>query len=325
MKCADPVLCYNKKYRHYSLASPTFKLLHNQVFNCGKCIFCRKKKSRELAIRCVLHASLYIKNCFLTLTYDESHDSYHNNFDYTDIQKFKKKLRRHCDYHLKKKIQIFNVHEYGKNGKKHWHLVVFNHDFDDKQLFTVKNGNRLYQSADLSQLWPMGFCTIGDVTEASAMYQAQYMEKDLRNGFRNSKRQSHSKHSGIGRDYFLLHYRQILSLAYIPHAGIQIPIPRYFYKLAEKHWAHFFEPTLFFDNKERKAKFRPFKTGLENRDIAEHFIKYKEQRKIKIEEMIETWDDFIKENAFSKDIPDFRQAAENYLHDLNTKNKKEEF
>lgn len=97
MKCADPVLCYtdskgNKKYRHFSLASHIHKLSHQQVFNCGKCLFCRKKKSYELASRCVLHASLYTDNCFLTLTYDEKQKGYHNVLDYTDIQKFKKRL-----------------------------------------------------------------------------------------------------------------------------------------------------------------------------------------------------------------------------------------
>lgn len=107
MKCADPVLCFTGKsgriYRHFSLASPIIKTAHQQVFNCGKCIFCRKKKAQELAIRCVLHASLYDQNCFLTLTYNESNQGYHNRFNYSDIQKFKKKLRRHCEYHYKKK------------------------------------------------------------------------------------------------------------------------------------------------------------------------------------------------------------------------------
>lgn len=41
-------------------------------------------------MRCVLHASLYKENCFITLTYDESKDGYHNNKEYADIQKFKK-------------------------------------------------------------------------------------------------------------------------------------------------------------------------------------------------------------------------------------------
>ena len=113
MKCADPVLCYTrgntKLYRNFSLASPIAKLHYDSVFDCGKCIFCRKKSAYELAMRCVLEASLYTENCFLTLTYDEEMDGYINELDYSHIQAFKKSLRRYVDYHQNKKIKIFNV------------------------------------------------------------------------------------------------------------------------------------------------------------------------------------------------------------------------
>ena len=236
VRCIDPVLSdsngNSRRFRHFSLANPVFKLTANQVFNCGTCIICRKRRSLELAMRCVLHASLNPDNCFLTLTYDEKKITYHNNFEYEDIQKFKKKLRRHCEYHYDKKVQVFNVHEYGKNGKKHWHLVVFNHDFKDKILFTKSSQNNLYVSPTLDKLWPHGFSTIGDITEASAMYQSQYMQKDLKNGNWTNDKKSHSKHSGIARDYFYKNYEQILKLGYIPFSGRRAPLPRYFQKVA---------------------------------------------------------------------------------------------
>lgn len=40
---------------------------------CGQCIGCRLERSRQWAMRCVHEASLYEKNCFITLTYDDSH------------------------------------------------------------------------------------------------------------------------------------------------------------------------------------------------------------------------------------------------------------
>lgn len=329
MKCKDPVLCYTtsktKRYRHFSLATPIHKELAQQVFNCGKCIFCRKKKSTELAIRCVLHASLHPQNCFLTLTYDEKNPAYHNNFEYSDIQKFKKKLRRHCEYHHNKNIQIFNVHEYGKKGKKHWHLVVFNHDFEDKQLYTIKNGNNLYQSETLSNLWPQGFSSIGDVTEASAMYQAQYTQKDFKNGNVTNNKKSHSKHSGIGRDYFLNHYKQILSLGYIPFSGKKIPIPRYFEKIAHKHYSHFFETSNFFDTPYRKKLYSPFKPGAENKEIAELFIKYRDQKNLRIEELTLEWEQVIQDHIYTNKKPEFLIAAENKLYDLHNKIGKDQF
>ena len=108
--------------------------------------------------------------------------------DYKHIQDFKKRFRRFIDYKYKKKISIFNVHEYGKKGKKHWHLLVFGHDFKDKKRFKKKNGNWLYTSKRLEALWPFGHSSIGSVTEASAMYQAQYLEKDVKNGNEKSEK-----------------------------------------------------------------------------------------------------------------------------------------
>lgn len=324
-KCMDPILRYTmgktRLFRHFSLASPIFKLQHDLVFDCGKCRFCRKKKAYELAARCVLHSSLYANNCFLTLTYDEKKPGYHNNFDYTDIQKFKKRLRRKS----KEKIDIFNVHEYGKNGKKHWHLVVFNYDFPDKEIHSRGPIHHLYRSGLLAKLWPYGHSSIGSVTEASAMYQAQYTQKDFRNGNANNKRKSHSKHSGIGKPYFLKHFDQILGLGYVPVNGKKLPLPRYFFKLAHKHWSHFNEPINFFDTTERKALYRPFKTGEENVAISNKFSQYLEIRSEKIAQMKTDWDLFISENAFSNLKPDFWLSGENYDHDLKNKQALKDF
>lgn len=330
MKCADPVLCYtdtkgNRQYRHFSLASNIFKQIHQLVFNCGKCLFCRKKKAYELAQRCVLHSSLYKQNCFLTLTYDEKKEGYHNDFQYEDVQKFKKRLRKKAH---PKKIEIFNVHEYGKNGKKHWHLIVFNHDFDDKTVHTITNGISLYVSDDLGRLWPYGFSTIGDVSTASAMYQAQYVEKDLKNGNRLTSKQSHSKHSGIGGPYFLSNYEQILRLGYVPVSGGKMPIPRYFEKLARKHWAHYYDPSLFFDTSWRKAIYRPFRLDAAvqpNKEIADLFAQYCEVKQTKILGLEKEWEELITRHLTEKENPDFIKSESNALYDLKNRNNIERF
>lgn len=332
MKCADPVLCYitgkdKKIYRNFSLVPRTFlPLKPAQVFNCGKCIFCRKKRAYELASRCVLHASLYKQNCFLTLTYDEKKQTYHNNFEYADIQKFKKRLRQHCKRNYNgKKIEIFNVHEYGKNGKKHWHLIVFNHDFSDKETHARTRSNTLYTSRSLTCLWPYGFSTVGDVTAASAMYQAQYCEKDFKNGNVTNEKKSHSKHSGIGRPYFLAHYRQILQLGYIPVGGGKLPIPRYFQKIAHKHWSHFYQPENFFDNKTRKALYRPFKKEEPDLEIATLYNLFSQQKQERVKELESEWSEFIAKHLTTKDEADFIKSASNTIYDLKHKPLGEQF
>lgn len=329
MKCADPILCYldskgNRKFRNFSFAIRQIGGIPNShiVFDCGKCLTCRKKKAYELASRCVLHASLYQNNCFLTLTYDEKKEGYHNEFDYTEIQKFKKRLRRHLE---PKRIEIFNVHEYGKNGKKHWHLVVFNHDFADKEIHTVHNGTNLYTSEILAKLWPHGFNTIGDVSAASAMYTAQYMEKDFKNRNVGTKKKSHSKHSGIGKPYFLKNYRQLLILGYVPINGTKLPLPRLFEKTAHKHYCHFYDKQKFFDTASRKAVYRPFKLAEENLEIANLYVNYLEIKKEKIKELEESWNTVISQYLTTNKTPDFIKANSNALYDLQRSEKLERF
>lgn len=322
MKCIDPVLCFDREkkriFRNWSIAKtsvflrgvkPTF------VYHCGKCLVCRKRRSIELAARCVLHASLYPNNCFLTLTYDEKKEGYHNVLSYRDIQLFKKRLRSHVQRSESRRIDVFNVHEYGKNGKKHWHLIVFNYKPQDCELHTTHKGNGLYTSPTLSKLWPDGFHTIGDVSEASAMYQAQYMEKDFKNNNVTNGKKSVSRHSGLGKPFFLKNYEQLLRLGYIPFSGRKLPLPRYFQKLAHKHWCHFNEPSAFFDTPYRKRLYTPFKVGQENKRISDLFTYYTEMKKQKIIDYEKEFDELIESYLGSKLVTQFEQSGSNLEYD----------
>lgn len=323
-KCADPVLCYidskgSKKYRHYSLANPLFIRMAQRVFNCGKCIFCRKRNSTDLATRCVLHASLYEYNSFLTLTYDEKLPDYENVLVYKHIQDFKKRYRQFIWRNYRDTIDIFNVHEFGSNGKKHWHLVVFNHEFEDKEFKFANDGNPLYTSEKLSELWPFGLHSIGTVTEASAMYQAQYTQKDIAHGNTMNAKKSKSNHSGIGKPYFLQHYRQILSLGYIPFGGRKVPISRYFLKIAHRHYSHFYETINFFDTPERKRLYMPFAEGEAIRELADLFKDFKVRREEIIRNLTDEWEEYLERNLTDwrqSDKPDFLVSAENAIYDL---------
>lgn len=323
------MLCYTngkvKLYRHFSLASHIHKVMHQQVFNCGQCLYCRKKRAYELAYRCVLHASLYEQNCFLTLTYDEKKDGYHNEFQYEDIQKFKKRLRQKIFRQSGKRSQVFNVHEYGRNGKKHWHLIVFNWRPSDCVLYKMSGENRLYTSEELGKIWTSGFNTVGDVQLGSAMYQAQYVQKDLKNGNCLNAKKSHSKHSGIGGPYFLRHYKQILSLGYVPFDGKKVPLPRYFQRLAHKHYCHFYEKSAFHDLRNRRALYRPFKAGMASAEVADLFLVYKSLKQSYLDELQSEWDQFMENHLTEKTTPDFINSNSNNLYDLLNKQHHERF
>jgi len=143
---------------------------------CGQCVGCRLERSRQWAVRCVHEASLYDNNCFITLTYDNAHLPKSGSLEMEEFQKFMKRLRKRFG----EGIRFFHCGEYGeKFGRPHYHACLFNFDFEDKVLWQQRNGTNLYISESLSELWPFGFSTIGDVTFESAAYVARYIMKKV--------------------------------------------------------------------------------------------------------------------------------------------------
>lgn len=143
---------------------------------CGQCIGCRLEKSRQWALRCVHEASLHEDNCFLTLTYNDENLPENNSLNLRDFQLFMKRLRKQYG----SGIRFFHCGEYGeKNGRPHYHAILFNFDFPDKELHSVRSGNRLYTSVALDNLWNKGFASIGNVTFESAAYVARYCLKKI--------------------------------------------------------------------------------------------------------------------------------------------------
>lgn len=144
---------------------------------CGQCIGCRIDKSREWAMRCVHEASLHKDNCFITLTFNEENYPKNGSLVKSDFQKFMKRLRKR---YTGERISYFHCGEYGENLERpHHHACIFGFDFPDKVLYNVRDGIKLYRSAILEELWPLGFCTIGDVTFESAAYVARYCTKKI--------------------------------------------------------------------------------------------------------------------------------------------------
>lgn len=144
---------------------------------CGQCIGCRLERSRQWATRCIHEASLHEENCFLTLTYDQDHIPENFGLNKSHFQKFMKRLRKKYNG---KKIRYFHCGEYGeKTLRPHYHACIFNHDFADKQIFKTSADTNLYTSDVLSNLWPYGFSTLGNVTFESAAYVARYIMKKV--------------------------------------------------------------------------------------------------------------------------------------------------
>lgn len=144
---------------------------------CGQCAGCRLEKSRQWAMRCLHEKRLHNRNCFATLTYDNEHLPPGGTLVKRDLQLFMKRLRKakHDG------IRFYACGEYGDiNKRPHYHVLLFNLDFDDKrQVGTNRRGDRYYDSNELRNLWSMGHVLLGDVTFDSAAYVARYVMKKI--------------------------------------------------------------------------------------------------------------------------------------------------
>jgi len=158
---------------------------------CGQCLGCRLDHALMWAIRIVHESSLYLDqqgNCFVTLTYrdrDECTDEQFRSGHYipddyslrpSDVSKFIRRLRKSVNH----KIRYFYCGEYGdENQRPHYHICLFNHSFDDQQLFKDDEGFYLYTSPSLEKLWPYGFSTVAELNYQTAAYTARYSLKKI--------------------------------------------------------------------------------------------------------------------------------------------------
>lgn len=116
-------------------------------------------------------------SAFITLTYDDKHIPANGSLKKDDVQRFLKRLR----HHIKVKIKYYYCGEYGPTtNRPHYHVCLFGYDFADKILWKRNaNGDNVYTSAQLQQLWPLGHSTTGTLTWNSAAYTARYIMKKM--------------------------------------------------------------------------------------------------------------------------------------------------
>jgi hypothetical protein len=215
---------------------------------CGKCLGCRLEKSRQWAVRMMYEAKLHENNSFITLTYSPDHLPSDSSLDKKHFQDFMKRLRKR----LGKKIRFFHCGEYGSKFRRpHYHAIIFGYDFPDKEVHAYKDGNYIYKSKLLSEIWGKGFCTIGEVTLASAQYVARYVTKkinisaktpdELRNHYLQVDKETGeitgeltpeyatmSRRPGLARDWFNKYKSDCYPSDFIVIRGMKMKPPVYF-------------------------------------------------------------------------------------------------
>lgn len=192
---------------------------------CGKCPSCIKSYRRSWSIRCEAEARLYNKNCFITLTYDESHND--GLLHREHLVKFIKSLRNRGI-----SIRYFGCGEYSPDKRPHYHIILFGYMPDDLSLISKsKKGFYLFKSPFITSLWSKGLCTIQEFDSGVAAYVAGYVDKKLDD---NTGFLMMSNRPGIGHDYFIKNlFKLYQNDNYISKNGYISSLPRYVDKLAD--------------------------------------------------------------------------------------------
>ena len=179
MACYTPVRCWRKNDGGITFTLSKARSADSGMkVPCGICIGCRLDRARQWATRIMHEAREYDDNYFVTLTYADNHLPDGSSLNYSDVQKFLKRLRKKRS----RRIRYYCVGEYGGDtGRPHYHLCLFNCDCPDKYVWR-KNAHEhvFYRSDELEKLWPLGHSDLSVLSEGNALYCARYiMEKQL--------------------------------------------------------------------------------------------------------------------------------------------------
>jgi len=261
---------------------------------CGQCIGCRLERSRQWAIRCMHEAQLHTNNCFITLTYDDTHLPSDRSLHYRDFQLFIKRLRKR---YSTTKIGYYMAGEYGESfGRPHFHACLFGIDFHDKKLWKrTSSGSLIYRSQDLETLWPFGYSSIGDVNFESAAYVARYIMKkqtgkesekyyqysDLETGEIVQMTPEFNKMSlkpAIGLNWYKKYKNDVFPHDYVVLRGQKIKPPKYYDKLYKNDNPYEYEKII--TNREIGAKINHADNTYDRLAVKEQVVKAK-LRKLK--------------------------------------------
>lgn len=216
---------------------------------CGHCDSCKENKAQEWSVRCMLEASEYKSNYFLTLTYDDKMLPTTMDDNVSNVKDFIKRLRYYVPG-----LRYFGCTERGSTtGRLHAHLILFNCDLPDIKLECAGRISGSYMSSEIiSQCWSKdgesyGHIVLGDCTQQSCAYVARYTMK-ARFG---DEKIFMSTHPGIGAKYCYDKLYTIFDTDGVYVNGRKYVIPRYFDKICEK-----VHPLLFCESKERRLLFQ---------------------------------------------------------------------
>lgn len=219
-----------------------------RAFGCGRCYYCRIKKSKVWTHRIILEANQHEENAFITLTYNDDNLPKGGTLVKRDLQLFFKRLRKRI---APKKVRYFAVGEYGDRGRRpHYHVALFGYPpcfegrIDRGSICVCPSCTGIAESWKSSDGVSLGFISVGALEPASAAYVAKYATKCMEEGDRDVRYPSgcvppfscQSLKPGIGTQFCDNIVTELIRAGktdisdlpnYLSHGTIRRPIGRY--------------------------------------------------------------------------------------------------
>lgn len=193
MSCDNPIFAIQEvkgaplkvigRYADYPSLYQRTPVFDRFLLPCGKCMSCLMSRAKDWTLRCKDELSLHDASCFITLTYDDEHLPPNQDLCRRDYQLFLKRLRKRL---APLQIRYFGCGEYGaENMRPHYHIILFGWCPDDFDPWCNTGRSIVYRSTVLESFWrddeyrPIGYCTVGTVTDESIAYVCRYSLKKL--------------------------------------------------------------------------------------------------------------------------------------------------
>jgi hypothetical protein len=263
MSCLSPIKAYKTiDGRVLFGEKKNNDITHNLLLPCRGCLFCRTESQYEWLTRLMCEKHMNQHCYFLTLTYNDNHLPDDYSFNYSDVQKFLKRVRSHF---LDEAITFYVVGEYGEeNGRPHYHLLVFGFNLYDKDPCGSSSftGDTRYRSKLLDKLWGLGYTEVGSVTPQSIGYVIGYIQKRITGDMAQDHYSICNADTGeiisrvpefshmslkrpIGKSYYQAYQNEIINNDRIVFDNITYKVPRYFDYLTKRYNPEKFEEILY--------------------------------------------------------------------------------
>lgn len=221
---------------------------------CGKCTGCRLEHSRRWAVRLMHENKMHKFSEFITLTYRNEDLPEVGTLVPSHLQAFHKRLHNRLLYERGYGIRYYACGEYGDENKRpHYHSILFSAWFADRKLYGYSNGNPIYTSELLDEIWGLGSCKIAAVTFETCAYVARYVTKKVDGKQREAGHYQvydydgvvhervpefsvMSRRPGIGAPYLAKYGKEIMTHDSVIVNGREVPSVRYYDLWIEKNF-----------------------------------------------------------------------------------------